>query len=144
MAGNVKVTYIPIKEIFLAKNSIAIVLKGVKPTPLNRLYTPIVKWILGKAVAGMLLSKESRTTKKQIQMEVLRQKQNKMLEGHILFYMDIDVKKVKSPDIDALLKQLFDALEGLCYKNDNQILDLRVRKHLNQDEDKITILIEKL
>ena len=77
-------------------------------------------------------------------MEVIRQKQKKMLEGHVLFYMDIEVNKIKSPDIDALLKQLFDALEGLCYKNDNQILDLRVRKHLNKGEDKITILIEKI
>jgi Holliday junction resolvase RusA-like endonuclease len=128
----------------MASNTIAITLKGIKPTPLNRLYTPIVKYLLGKPIASMLLSKESRTTKKLIQTEVLRQKQNKMLDGHLLFYMDIDVKKVKSPDIDALLKQLFDALEGLCYKNDNQILDLRVRKHLNQEEDKITIFIEKL
>lgn len=77
-------------------------------------------------------------------MEVIRQKQNKMLKGYLLFYMDVDIKQVKSPDIDALLKQLFDALEGLCYTNDNQILDLRVRKHLNQGEDKITILIDKI
>ena len=77
-------------------------------------------------------------------MMVIQQKQNKMLTGYLLFYMDIDVKKVKSPDIDALLKQLFDALEDLCYKNDNQILDLRVRKHLNTNEDKITIMIDKL
>ena len=128
----------------MASNTIAITLKGIKPTPLNRLYTPIVKYLLGKPIAALLLSKESRVQKKLIQTEVLRQKQNKMLEGHLLFYMDIDVKKVKSPDIDALLKQLFDALEGLCYKNDNQILDLRVRKHLNQDKDKITIFIKRL
>ena len=77
-------------------------------------------------------------------MMVVSQKQNKILEGHIKFYMDIDVKKEKSPDIDALLKQLLDALQGLCYKDDKQILDLRVRKHLNQGEDKITILIKNI
>ena len=123
---------------------VTLVLEGVKPTPLNRLYKPIVKWIGKSPIASLILSKESREQKKLVQMEVLRQKQNKMLEGHLSFYMDIDVKKIKSPDIDALLKQLFDALEDLCYKNDNQILDLRVRKHLNQGLDKITILIEKL
>jgi len=123
---------------------IVIVLKGVKPTPLNRLYTPILKWFNNKQIASIVLSKESREAKKLIQSMVLQQKQDKMLEGHLLFYMDIDVKKVKSPDIDALLKQLFDALEDLCYKNDKQILDLRVRKHLNQNEDKITILIDKI
>ena len=92
---------------------VTLVLKGVKPTPLNKLYTPVCKFV-GKWVGDILISKEARTTKKLIQMEVLRQKQNKMLKGHLLFYMDIDVVKVKSPDIDALLKQLFDALENLC------------------------------
>ena len=125
------------------KQQIAIVLKGIKPTPLNRLYTPVCKYV-GKCVASLLLSKESRIQKKLIQMEVLRQKQNKMLEGYLSFYMDIEVAKVKSPDIDATLKQLFDALEDLCYKNDNQILDLRVRKHLNKGEDRITIFIDKI
>ncbi len=119
---------------------ITITLKGVKPTPLNRLYKPIIK---GK-YPSIIISKEAREVKKYLQTEVLRQKQNKMLLGHLKFYMDIEVKKVKSPDIDALPKQLFDSLEGLCYKNDNQILDLRVRKHLNMGEDKITILIEEI
>ena len=123
------------------KDKIVLILKGVKPTPLNRLYTPILKWFLGKQIAAIIISKEARQTKKLIQSMVLQQKQDKMLQGHLSFYMDIDVKKVKSPDIDALLKQLFDALEGLCYKNDNQILDLRVRKHLDMGEDKIVLLI---
>ena len=123
---------------------IGIILKGVKPTPLNRLYTPILKWFNNKQIASIVLSKESREAKKLIQSMVLQQKQDKMLSGPLLFYMDIDVKKEKSPDIDALLKQLFDALEDLCYKNDKQILDLRVRKHLNQGEDKITIKIDKI
>lgn len=122
------------------KDKIVIVLCGLKPTPLNRLYTPIIR---GK-YPSIIISKEGRSTKKTIQTEVLRQRQDKMLEGSLKFYMDVDVEKIKSPDIDALLKQLFDALEGLCYKNDNQILDLKVRKHLNQNENKITILIEKL
>lgn len=123
---------------------IILVLKGVKPTPLNRLYTPILKWFNSKQIASIVLSKESRQAKKLIQAMVLQQKQDKMLMGPLSFYMDIDVKKEKSPDIDALLKQLFDALEDLCYKNDRQILDLRVRKHLNSGEDKITILIDKI
>jgi len=123
---------------------IVIVLKGVKPTPLNKLYTPILKWFNNKQIASLVLSKESRVAKKLIQSMVLQQKQDKMLVRPLLFYMDIDVKKIKSPDIDDLLKQILDALEDLCYKNDKQILDLRVRKHLNAGEDKITIRIDKI
>lgn len=125
-------------------SKIQLILKGIKPTPLNRLYTPVCKFFNGRWVGTILLSKESRVTKKIIQAEVLRQKQGKMLTGHLSFYMDIDVLKEKSPDIDATLKQLFDALEGFCYTNDKQILDLRVRKHLHSGKDEITIQIEQL
>ena len=119
---------------------ITLVFDYIKPTPLNRLYKPIIK----SGYPSIIISKEAREAKKYIQTEVIRQKQNKRLTGHLKFYMDVDVKKVKSPDIDALLKQLLDAFEGLCYENDKQILDLRVRKHLNQGEDKITILIDNI
>ncbi|MFY4789483.1 RusA family crossover junction endodeoxyribonuclease [Aliarcobacter butzleri] len=42
-----------------------------------------------------------------------------------------------------LLKLLFDSLNGLAYKDYKQIIDLRVRKHLNQKEDKLIIKIEE-
>ena len=123
--------------------NIAIVLKGIKPTPLNRLYAPIIK----NGRPSIILSKESRETKKLIQMEAIRQmnnRQSKLIEGHISFYMDVDIKKIKAPDIDGLLKMLLDALENICYTNDKEILDLRVRKHFNMGEDKITIGIKEL
>lgn len=58
--------------------------------------------------------------------------------------MDILICKRKDYDIDALLKLLFDSLNGLAYKDDKQIVDLRVRKHLNQSEDKLIIKIEDI
>ena len=70
---------------------VLLTLEGVKPTPLNRLYTPILKWFGNKQIASMVLSKESREAKKLIQLFVLKQKQNKMLEGHLSFYMDIEL-----------------------------------------------------
>ena len=53
--------------------------------------------------------------------------------------MDILICKRKDYDIDA-----FDSLNGLAYKDDKQIVDLRVRKHLNQNEDKLIIKIEDI
>ena len=115
-------------------------LRGIKPTPLNRLYTPIVRG--GRP--SIILSKQARESKKLVQMEVLRQKQNKILKGSLSFKMDVIVSKVKSPDIDGLLKMLLDSFEGLCYTNDKQINELIVRKHLNQGYDEIVISVEKL
>ena len=55
--------------------------------------------------------------------------------------MDILICKRKDYDIDV-----FDSLNGLAYKDkdDKEIVDLRVRKHLNQNEDKLIIKIEDI
>ena len=115
-------------------------LKGIKPTPLNRLYTPVVRG----GMPSIILSKQARESKKLVQMEVLRQKQNKILKGSLSFKMDVIVSKVKSPDVDSLLKMLLDSFEGLCYTNDKQINELIVRKHLNQGYDEIVISVEEI
>lgn len=43
-----------------------------------------------------------------------------------------------------MLKLLFDSLNGYAYKDDEQIVDLRIRKHRNQNEDKLIIKIEEV
>ena len=43
-----------------------------------------------------------------------------------------------------MLKLLFDSLNGHAYKDDEQIVDLRIRKHRNQSEDKLIIKIEEV
>ena len=58
--------------------------------------------------------------------------------------MDILISKRNNYDIDGLLKLLFDSLNGLAYIDDKQIVDLRVRKHLNESEDKLIIKIEEV
>ena len=58
--------------------------------------------------------------------------------------MDILISKRNNYDIDGLLKLLFDSLNGLAYIDDKQIVDLRVRKHLNEIEDKLIIKIEEV
>jgi Holliday junction resolvase RusA-like endonuclease len=121
-------------------SKIQFILTNIKPTPLNKLHIPIIR--NGKPTK--ILSSEARQQKKLIQMEAIRQNKTDVLQGHITFYMDILVKKIKSPDIDALLKQLLDAFEGIYYKNDKQIVDLRVRKHFNSGKDEIVIEIKEI
>ena len=120
---------------------ILIILEGVKPTPLNRLYTPICKG--GRP--SIILSAESRKTKKIIQIEILRQKQNKMLSGALVMNIDFCIaKKKKEPDIECILKQLLDLMEGFCYYDDRQIVSLCINKHTEQEEDKVILSIEEL
>lgn len=109
------------------------------PILLNRLYIPIVK--NGKAC--IIKNKKSKEFVKYMEMLCLKQK-IKPTSKEISFYMDILICKRKDYDIDSLLKLLFDSLNGLAYKDDKQIVDLRVRKHLNQTEDKLIIKIEDI
>ena len=110
------------------------------PTLLNNLYIPIVK---ANGKPGIVKNKDAKQFCKYIQMKCLQQKA-KVTSKDVLFHMDILICKRKNYDIDALLKLLFDSFNGLVYKDDEQIVDLRVRKHRKQTEDKLIIKIEEI
>ncbi|MEA1916928.1 MAG: RusA family crossover junction endodeoxyribonuclease [Campylobacterota bacterium] len=117
---------------------ISLYLKDMRITPLNRLYTPIVK----KGKPAIITSKESRLCKALIRREVIKQKQNKMIEGSLSMCIDMIIANNKAPDIDAIQKVLCDALEGFCYENDSQIVDMHTRKHVNQGVNEVLVSIE--
>lgn len=110
------------------------------PILLNKLYQPIVNKSTGKP--AIIKSKEAKEYTKYIWAKY--KPKCKVITGKVKFYMDIDIGKRKDYDIDALLKLLFDSLEGICYENDSQIVDLRVRKFTDTDIEKLTILIESI
>ena len=62
--------------------------------------------------------------------------------GDSIEQMDILISKRKNYDIDATLKLLFDSLNKIAFEDDKNIVDLKVRKHLSQEEDKLIIKIE--
>jgi len=112
------------------------------PTLLNKLYMPVINKTTGKA--SIIKTKGGRESTKLIQMECIRQKANKRLEGRLSMKIDLCIKsKKKEPDIDAILKLLFDALEGVVYVNDKQITFLQVAKHTGQEIDEVIVLIEE-
>ena len=49
----------------------------------------------------------------------------------------------KRPDLDNLAKTVTDALNGVAYKDDNQIIEMKLRKHYG-NEDKAVVAIEEL
>ena len=104
---------------------------------LNKLYIPIIR----NGTPTLIKSKEAKEFTKYVHIECIRQK-IKPIKGPILFYMDILISKRRNYDIDAALKLLFDSLNKIAFEDDKNIVDLRVRKHLNQEEDKLIIKIE--
>ena len=78
-------------------------------------------------------------------MEAIRQKANNVLSNDLSMKIDFCIKSGKrNKDIDSFLKLMLDALEDVMYKNDNQIVSLEIKKHLDQEEDEIIILVEEL
>lgn len=46
--------------------------------------------------------------------------------------MDV-IRPVKKPDIDNILKSIFDGLNGVAFKDDTQIVELNVSKHYSNE-----------
>jgi len=110
------------------------------PTLLNNLYIPIVK---PNSKPSIVKSKDAKEFIKYVQMKCLQQKVKPIL-GDVLFCMDILICKRNNYDIDAVLKLLFDSFNGYAYKDDKQIVDLRVRKHYKAEKDALIIKIEEI
>ena len=49
----------------------------------------------------------------------------------------------KRPDLDNLAKTITDALNGIAYKDDSQIIEMNLKKHYSP-EDKVVVAIEEL
>ena len=111
----------------------------ILPTLLNRLYDPNIK----NGKPSIIKNPKTKEFTKYIN-DICLINRVKPLKKDISFYMDILISKRNNYDIDGLLKLLFDSLNGLAYIDDKQIVDLRVRKHLNETEDKLIIKIEEV
>ena len=111
----------------------------ILPNLLNRLYVPIIK----NGKPSIIKNPKTKEFTKYIN-DICLINRVKPFKKDISFYMDILISKRNNYDIDGLLKLLFDSLNGLAYIDDKQIVDLRVRKHLNETEDKLIIKIEEV
>jgi Holliday junction resolvase RusA-like endonuclease len=107
------------------------------PCVLNQLYTPIIK---GKLPA-IIKSKKGRDQKRLIQMTCISQKVKK-LSGDLKISIDFEIAG-RDKDIDSIMKNLLDSLEGFAYDNDKQIKELHIRKHKSK-EDRVIILLETI
>lgn len=50
---------------------------------------------------------------------------------------------IHRPDIDNITKAILDALNGLAYKDDNQVFELYARKRYGE-EDRIVVILEEV
>lgn len=105
-------------------------------------------------------AKESRAAKAHVALYAGLAQGNKPMElGPLSATVDFYIKKPKSkirkhstpfpypnskPDIDNMIKLVFDAINGITFKDDNQIIELHCRKKWAIEEPKTIVSIYKV
>lgn len=83
-------------------------------------------------------SKDSKTAQDAIRWEIRSQYRGKLIEHNvaveIVFYW-----KDKRRDIDSGLKSLLDALTGIVWKDDRQVIDLHVWKEVDKENPRVEL-----
>ena len=64
-----------------------------------------------------------------------KKRKQAIIEGEELY--------TKKPDLDNLAKTITDALNGVAYKDDSQIIEMKLKKRYSP-EDKVVVAIEEL
>lgn len=121
-----------------------VILKKI-PTLLNRLYEPKCKRKAdGKVYPTIIKNKDANKFAEYLRLEAMRQKCINIMEGDVAMKVDFCFRGKRDKDIDSILKLLLDTLNGIMYKDDKQIIDLHIRKHRDQEEDEIVVLVEEI
>ena len=118
--------------------------KHIRIVPLNALYQPIIRLVRGKPTPSIILSSRAKECKKLLTMMALRQKPKKPLTGKLSVKIDFCYKGKKRGDADSGFKLLFDALEGIIFTNDSQIVEIISRSHTECGENEINMIIEEI
>ena len=104
-----------------------------KPIPINQKY--------GVINGRMLLQKKYRDTKEAIAWEMASQWHEDPSSEELCLNVIIYLGTKRKTDIDAYLKILFDAGEGIIYENDNQITELHVFKEYDKKNPRVEITV---
>lgn len=102
-----------------------------KPIPLNAMY----RSYNGRTI----LSKRGRETKDALATELLVLGRIEPMMGTVGLNLTLHFGDKRRRDIDGYLKVLLDALEGVVYKDDVQIVELHVYKLYSKEDPRVEI-----
>ena len=106
-------------------------------------YPPTVNTLYGNKAngKGRYLTDRGKEFKETVQLTCMLKKTG-YIEGEIVFSIDV-FRPRKSGDLDNLIKSLQDSLEGICYKNDNQIVEIHARRFEDAKNPRVEIKLNK-
>ena len=103
---------------------------------------------------GMYDPIKSKSWKETVKWQAIEQKARNM-EGALILELIFLLKRpkslprkvlyhVKKPDLDNLVKAIKDALKGICYKDDSQIVRIYAEKIYATDKTGVIITVENI
>ncbi len=92
--------------------------------------------------ASMYMGREGRAIKNSYIKQTKLQWKNKPLVGNLSIYIELYFGTKRKHDIDNYGKILLDSLSGIVYKDDSQIVDMRVIKKYDKNKGRIEIDID--
>jgi len=104
-----------------------------KPVPVNQKY--------GVVNGRMLLQKKYRDAKNDIALEIRSQWPEMPRTDDLCMNVMIYLGTKRKIDIDAYLKILLDAAEGVVFDNDNQVTELHVFREYDKQNPRVEIQI---
>jgi len=114
------------------ENNIEFIIPILPPTD-NHLY--------GQTGHRRFMYKQGRDWKEEVSL-LARAQNPKLIEGDVRAEITFYLKRER--DIQGSLKVLFDALEGIIYNNDKQIVDFRVFKKFDKENPRVELIIKSL
>jgi crossover junction endodeoxyribonuclease RusA len=107
-----------------------------EPPSANRWWRMVVI----KGQARMLVSSEAREYKARVAQLGSRQQ---LPDGPVKLTIDW-YRERKSGDLDKRIGVLLDALQGVLYANDSQVVELIARRHDDKNNPRVTVTAEAL
>lgn len=100
------------------------------PPTLNQIYKPAQR----EKYTTTIKSKEAKNWQTycgtMARQELIKKGLESDLKGH--YRVDVDMYLKRDRDVDSSLKLLLDSLEGILYKNDKQVKEVRCKKYKSQ------------
>lgn len=92
--------------------------------------------------ARLYMTKKGKQVKEQYQLEAMAQYKGKIISGDCDMEIALFFRNKRRRDIDNYNKLVLDALEGIVFKDDNQIQKLTIEKHISAEKPRIEVEIK--
>lgn len=102
---------------------------------------PSVNHYWTRSKHGMFLTERARTFKHEVAI-ICVEGDVTPLDGEISIHMEV-YRKHTSSDLDNFAKAILDGLQGHCYHNDAQIVEMYARRHDDKKNPRVVVIVRR-